>query len=275
LRRRVDAGTNTPGNVHPGQTLHNWALNRGRASEVARAVATIAAAEPAAGASIVFLGADQVPILDAMFWDGDSAAAVAATGRLEQRVTGARPASSGERAKYNTNLCVLALWRQAMGDTAAEARLVERLRAGNVMRDPAAVHGAAPALCLAAIDALGATGRKMPNALAQVARLDSILSSGPYVFGSDWANLALARAYEASGDQAGALRAVRRRPYDWDTGPLYLSTYLREEGRLSAVTGDASSARRAYERYLALRAGADGSYQSKTDEVRRALASLR
>ena len=275
LRRRVDAGTTTPNNVPPGQSLHNWALNRGRTAEVARAIATIAATEPAAGASIVFFGADQLPILDAMFWDGDSVAAVSAAERLEQRVSGARPANSGQAARYNTNLCVLALWRQATGDTAAQARLVERLRAGTATRDPAAVHGAAPELCLSAIDALDMTQRRLPDAQRQIARLDSILSSGPYVFGNDWANLALARAYETSGDQAGALRAVGRRQYDWDTGPLYLSTYLREEGRLAAATGDAGRARLAYERYLALRAGADGGYQAKVDEVRRAVAALK
>ena len=68
---------------------------------------------------------------------------------------------------------------------------------------------------------------------------------------------------------------MRRRPYDWDTGPLYLTTYLREEGRLAQVTGDSVLARRAWDRYLALRDGTDAGYRSRTETVRRAREQLR
>ncbi len=93
---------------------------------------------------------------------------------------------------------------------------------------------------------------------------------GPYVFGIDFANLVLARLYEARGDRAAALRAARRRPYDWDTGPLYLTTFLKEEGRLAALTGDRVGAKRAWAQFLALRAGADAVHQVQTDGAARA-----
>lgn len=116
---------------------------------------------------------------------------------------------------------------------------------------------------------------RAPNAPEILARLDSVMASGPYVFGSDWGNLALAQAYESIGNPRDALRALLRRPFDWDTGPLYLSTYLREEGRLRMALGDPAGAVRAYERYLVLREGADATFAATTDTVRRALASIR
>ena len=276
LRRRVDAGTDTRGNVHPGQTLHNWALNRGRRSEVARAIAEVAEDEPlVAGSSIVFFGADQIPVLDALFWDGDSAVARDAVTRMEAGVAATRASNSGERARLSTNLCVAALWHQSTGNVPSARTLHSRLRSSSTTRDSSAVHGADPTLCLTLLDAMVAARNGTPEAPTLVARLDSVLAEGPYVFGSDWANLALARLYESRGDAASALRVVKRRPYDWDTGPLYLSTFLREEGRLAALIGDKPAAVTAYQRFLGLRVGADQSYRRQMDEVQRALAALR
>jgi serine/threonine-protein kinase len=276
LRRRVEAGTDTRGNVHPGQSLHNWALNRGRRSEVARAIAEVAEDEPlAAGSSIVFFSADQIPVLDALFWDGDSVAARDAVSRIERSVAAARANNSSERARLSTNLCVATLWHQSTGSVAGAQPLLARLRSSATTRDSAAVHGADPTLCLTLLDAMTATANGTREAQSLVMRLDSLLAEGPYVFGSDWGNLALARLFESRGDTASAFRVVRRRPYDWDTGPLYLSTYLREEGRLAALTGDKAAAARAYERFLALRASADESYRAQIDDVRSALAKVR
>src|SRR5438552_12036632 len=62
------------------------------------------------------------------------------------------------------------------------------------------------------------------------------------------------RLWEVEGEPARALRAARRRHYAW--GPestRYLSSLLKDEGRLAALTGDRQGAIRAYEHYLALR----------------------
>jgi hypothetical protein len=270
LRRRVDARTDTPNNVPAGQSLHTWALNRGRSAEVARAIATMRADERPAGSTIVFFTADQVPVLDALFWDGDSTAAAEAVQRMERRVAATAPGESGLRARYNTELCVVALWRQSVGDSNVARTMSERLRRVASGNDAASVHGASPVLCLAVLDAMTATGGR-----TAIAHLDSIMTSGPYVFGSDWGNLALARRYAAVGDTTSALRVVRRRPYDWDSGPLYLSSYLRAEGRYAAATGDRAGGARAYDQYLALREGADARFQPQVEEVRRARAALR
>jgi hypothetical protein len=108
-------------------------------------------------------------------------------------------------------------------------------------------------------------------------RLDSLLATGPswnadvqYV---DFGNLAVARLREEQGDLPGALAAIRRRSYEWWM-PTFLSTYLREEGRLAALTGDRAGAIRAYQQYLALRSNPEPAVRPETDQVRTQLATL-
>jgi hypothetical protein len=55
---------------------------------------------------------------------------------------------------------------------------------------------------------------------------------------------------------------------------LYLTTFLREEGRLAARVGDKAGSGRAYRQYLALRAGADPVFRASSDSVRAALVAL-
>ena len=90
------------------------------------------------------------------------------------------------------------------------------------------------------------------------------------------ANLVVARLAEIQGDLPLALRAVRRRSRTATTCcPWYLSTYLREEGRLSALTGDTAGAVRAYRHYLALRPDPEPAVRPEVDAVRTRLAGLR
>ena len=83
-------------------------------------------------------------------------------------------------------------------------------------------------------------------------------------------NLVAARLHEARGDVRGALDALRR----MDTGAFFLSTKLREEGRLAALVGDTAGAIRAYRNYLALRSAPEPALQSEVERVRAALRRL-
>ena len=56
-------------------------------------------------------------------------------------------------------------------------------------------------------------------------------------------------------------------------GPELYATYLREEGRLAAATGDREAAR-AYRRYLTLRENAERSLQPQVMKVRTELARI-
>jgi hypothetical protein len=88
------------------------------------------------------------------------------------------------------------------------------------------------------------------------------------------ANLVIARLAEAQGDLALALRAVRRRGNGFISFPWYLSTFLHEEGRLAALTGDTIGAIRAYQHYLALRPNPEPEVKREVDGVREELARL-
>ena len=86
-------------------------------------------------------------------------------------------------------------------------------------------------------------------------------------------NLVVARLLEAQSNLPGALAAVRRRVYGLGMR-RYLSTYLGEEGRLAALTGDTAGAIRADQHYLALRADPEPPLRAERDRVRSELARL-
>ena len=251
LRRRVTIESGSM-MVHPAQTMHSLAMNRGRPADVRAALAIARAAEPIPpGFSIVYFAADQIPVLDALFWGGDSSEAAHAIARLEPQVARAVPRESGARATYFTNLCVTLLWRQLRSGGRNVGPGLGVLRRGAAPGDSSGFHGGSPALCVAMLDALIAVDAN------SVARLDTLMAAGPFQFGVDFGNLVVARLQEQRGDIPAALRAIRRRPYDWDTSPLYLTTFLREEGRLAALTGDTAGAARA-NRHLTALAAKDG-----------------
>jgi hypothetical protein len=117
--------------------------------------------------------------------------------------------------------------------------------------------------CAGIIAAVVAAGTNAPEAEAELVRLDSAAASAPSTI--TWllvsANLNAARLWEARGEPARALAAVRRRPYIVDIGEprvlVALSTMLREEARLAAVTGDSAGAERARRRLAALQRDAE------------------
>jgi hypothetical protein len=90
--------------------------------------------------------------------------------------------------------------------------------------------------------------------------LDGCCAMPPYT------DIALARAYEESGDEAAALRVIRRGV--WYFPPRLLSTQLREEGRLAARLGDSAGAIRAWEHYLALRSNPEPPLIAERDSIR-------
>jgi len=125
---------------------------------------------------------------------------------------------------------------------------------------------------------------------AAVRQLDSIVRPGPMehpfyaplrrdmTAGTD--NLVLARLLAQYGDTAGALAASRRRPHlPSDIEVSYevkylLVDFLREEGRLAAISGDRAGAVRAYRHYLSLRTDPDPLWRPQWDSVRAELAAL-
>jgi len=246
---------------------HDLALNRGRPS--AAVVANTRARDVAAASARVSL---RERVRDALYWDGDSTAAATAVRELERTAFGPTPEKPADRFGQVVDLCNVELWRAGHDDSRTLATSVARLRRIPVQGADAATAAFAHS-CAMLLDAVAATGGGRTDAPVAVARLDSMLKTGPGGFVQDAGNLILARLKERRGDVRGALAAVRRRE-TFLTRPLYLSTFLREEGRLAALAGENDAAIEAYRHYLALRASPEPMLKSEAEFVRDELEKL-
>jgi tetratricopeptide (TPR) repeat protein len=249
--------------------LHSLALNAGRPRAAVAAVGQWQELQPSRQ------GHDRRLVLDALFWGGDTTAAQDAIHRLSGYANAPAFADPRAHAEQNSDVCALELWALAHGDAGSAARAIARLRApAPILSSDPAIGGQPCAVLLAAM--LSSVNQRADRA-STLNRLDSLLATGPswnadvqYV---DFGNLAVARLREEQGDLPGALAAIRRRSYEWWM-PTFLSTYLREEGRLAALTGDRAGAIRAYQQYLALRSNPEPAVRPETDQVRTQLATL-
>jgi hypothetical protein len=243
------------------------ALNGGRPGEAARALAgNLDAPDVSVG----------LPVREALYWGGDTALAAEAAWRLVSYAD--KAGGVGDTAQRHVQaLCTLATWRQAHGDHPYAARAIRRLRRG-IVRGLAAADSIAvtqyATLCAALLEASRAAALHLPESRGALELADS--AARTYDVGQSLgANLVVARVAEAEGNLPFALRAVRRRATGYDLLPLwYLSTFLREEGRLAALTGDTAGAIRAYRHYLAMRPDPEAAVKPEVDRVRAELGRL-
>jgi len=248
-------------------SAHDLALNRGRPS--AAVVASTRTRDVAVANARMYL---RERVRDALYWDGDTTAAAAAVHELERTAFGPSPKKPVDRFGQFVDLCNVELWRVGHGDARTVTGSVARLRHVSASSEEAAIAGFAHA-CATLLDAVVASNSGRPDAPLAVAKLDSMLRTGPGGFVQDAGNLILARLKERRGDVRGALAAVRRRE-TFLTRPLYLSTFLREEGRLAALAGENEAAIEAYRHYLALRAAPEPPLRPEVEYVRDELGKL-
>jgi len=213
---------------------------------------------------------DMNRVTDALYWDGDTLAAAESARRLEQ-TAGALRANDIMKPLAG---CVLEQWHLAHRQLASAPRSIAALRLVQSAQSDSEVvmiaHG-----CAILLEAVLAAAERRPDASRQLGALDSLMRSGPPYRSMDQAwNLVEARLLEATGDRAAALATLRRRLYDV-AEPLYLSTYLREEGRLAALTGDTAGAIRAYRHYLVLQADPEPALQPWVRAIHAELARLK
>lgn len=240
--------------------LAELALNRGRPREAARLVAELPPDEAAR------------PIIDALFADGDTMAAIATTrtlGLAEQRPL-AR--DSVQSAFQLFNRCALVEWRLWRGDTTGSRRVASDLAAITDANSPWWAVGHIK-VCAALIDALIAAQAKAPDAGGRLAVLDSVLQLGLEVGVREPGNLASARLHEQLGDPAGALAALRRREYHHRTGIPFLGYRLRNMARLSSQLGEQEEAAWATRQYLVLRKAPAQERAATEDSLRKALVA--
>jgi eukaryotic-like serine/threonine-protein kinase len=215
-------------------------------------------------------------VADALYWDGDTAAGAAGARELHRFAAAPRAERADDREAQDRDLCLEQQWRLARGDSATTRAAIGRLRSadapGGSISDSVPPAAAPRALCAAVLEAWLATLGRRADAGLLLDRLDSLVTTGAGGSVGLQDNLILARLREAAGDPRGALAAVRRRVYGLQ--PEFLSTHLREEGRLAALTGDTAEAISAYRQYLALRSDPEPALKPGVERVREELAGL-
>jgi hypothetical protein len=237
-------------------SVHAGALNGGRPRAAAALTESMRGMQ---SDSAFYL---RLRVLSALYGDGDRAA-----GERSAAALGTVPRDGA----WRLNQCVRELWLLTAGTSSATTPPTPDGRRAALA--PAEQH------CESVVSAIRSHAQRTPAAARSVARLDEVtrtiaaelyLGDGHF----DYAHIALARLLEASGDTAGALLAIRRRPYFIGWQP-FLAASLRHEGRLAAAIGDRDGAIRAYEHHLALRYAPEESLRASADSVRGELARLK
>ena len=236
-----------------------YLLNRGRPGAASRLLAT---AERGFGQA-TDVGVLEFRIYAALYWDADSTEAATAARALEEFLSGAS-VPLGYVRDGATASCALAHWRIATGDLAGAEKLLAVPESSAVESIP---------LCRVAAQAQLAAARRRPSATAALERLDALLSAGSDMkeFFPTVAAVIASRLYEARGDPEHALNLARRRTFWWN---WLLSTPLRDEGHLAALTGDTAGAIRAYRQYLALRSDPESELEPRVARVRALVRTL-
>lgn len=270
----MDAKAANPGQRQAARSeARSFHLNGGRPTVAARYSEIPAAERP---------WARSLPIIDAMFWDGDSAAARQAIAELQSHPGPESLAvpnrSDGNGLERVWAIFALAQWQMEKGDVAMARRAIPRLRSFRAPPDSAWLEDLPRSLALV-LDAQAAAAEGRRDAAALRARLDSLGTSfrvgtlGDY-YGQAMVNLVLARLWEASGEVRRAYMAVQRvgrgGPID---GLAFYSTFLREEGRLAARLGERDASVRAYRHYLALREDAEPRFATEVARIRAELTT--
>ena len=237
-------------------SLHAVALNAGRPGEAAALSEAIREVQSDSSFHL------RLRALSALYGDGDRL-----TGERAAAALGAVRARDARESWLNT--CVRAQWQLAAGKPEPS------VPPPRTVRD----RSAAERLCDATLEAMRAVQRRDPSARQPMDRLEDLLRSGvaEFYLGDghlDYASIALARLREQVGDRAGALAALRYRPYFIGWQP-FLAASLRDEGRLAAEAGDRDGAIRAYEHYLTLRHDPEPVARAPLDSVRAELARLK
>ena len=246
-------------------SAHHLAMNAGRPAEALAALPELENAIP--HFPLYF------QVLDAIYWEGDTAIAAEAVRELTRLAYAATGSAVSREVQYH-DICILEQWRLRQGKTENTSKAIVQLRTA-AEPNVSAMSASFSHRCALMLDAWLATQNKRPEASRVVASLDSLLRKGPpRRFLTAYANLLVSRLYEMQGNLSAATAAARRGTAFGNAPPAFLSTYLREQGRLSALSGDREGAIRAYQHYLALRSDPEPSLKPPVDEVRAELAKL-
>jgi tetratricopeptide (TPR) repeat protein len=245
----------------------DWLLDTGHPSAALALTDTLAEAEPYPEWARLRRNDD------ALFWDGDTAAAARDLATLTSRPA-PRPADTLAAGVHARAVCRMGIWWLAHGDARRAHVWSARLRALPQVVANEAYNDDDRAVCADLLDASLVWRTNRPEAGRLLDRADSIYRDSDIMI--DWyaTDLVLARLREAMGDRTGAARTIGRVEVAVPVSRPYLSTYLREQGRLWLAAGDTAGALRSLRRYLALRSDPEERLRAERDSARAALARL-
>jgi hypothetical protein len=212
-------------------------------------------------------------VLDALYGGGDSSAAATAARTLTGLSTLAPPTVPTTSDAWLANLCVAGQWRLARADTSGVRSMIVALRTPRDVA-PDMPISASPEACAQLLETSLAVTLRQRDARARLLRLDS-LAFTPQMAGdaATYAPLLVAQLFERIDDQAGALRAIRKRSY-MGVWPRYQASMRLNEGRLAEQVGAVDDARTAYEEFLRYRDASGARADTTVDAVRRRLEAL-
>lgn len=205
---------------------------------------------------------------------------LAATTLARENAGDYRLASDGRSVRWPPiQLCFGELYRVSGGDTTTARQSIGKLRAFAGGSPPAGAEADWPSLefrvCPLLLEVMLEHAPPRGQRWPRLDELDSVMRTGPRWFSgtvivspSAFANYTIARLRESQGDLADALAAIRRREVDYFPTYLWsLPAFLRQEGRLAALTGDVPGALKAYDQYLAMRTDPAVALRPQRDSV--------
>jgi len=242
---RTSAATNAEA-VDAVLAEHSLALNEGRPTDAFASTRRLHELRPDSHAYL------RLRVLDALYGDGDSVAAVAAAADLQHTIDAAFDGFPLERRRRVADGCVVGQWRLAHGDTAGVRRIMDLLDSYGTRRDPPPVN-TPPEACGKLLEVALAVATSRSDALARLDHVDSLMfTSAVAGNAAGYAHLLIARLYRELGHPDRALAAIRKRDYmvGW---AAYLATTWQEERRLADAVGDRHAAAVAQMMYTAFR----------------------
>jgi serine/threonine-protein kinase len=262
FRRTTERATSAADRRAVAMVAYLLAMNRG---------------QPARGAHLYddeIFEAEPATALDAIFWDGDSAAAAPRLARLARIAAAPAPrrADLGRTQWVEATFLVAEATLARRGTTGVPEAIRGLLAVPAVDTSPALSETPRRYALLLDAQLAAATGRG--DAGQRLSSLDSVLRLGPHDMTiRAIGNLVAARLWESRGDLPRAYAAVLRTARGPKPTP-FASTYVRERARLAALVGDRDAAIRYYRRYLGARAEAEPALATHLAGVRAELARL-
>ncbi|MEO7369151.1 MAG: BTAD domain-containing putative transcriptional regulator [Gemmatimonadaceae bacterium] len=201
--------------------LHDRAINDRNWDLADRALRKIGRSQIVMGLFSDVPSVDALRMTDLIFGGVDSTAARSVAARLANS-SAIPPSDDASAMRVLGENCALGLWQASRNRAAAKIAL-NRITALKPAIQPD-VYPQNGSLCIAMIQAEMAIAEHRISPKPLIDRVDSLAALGVQSYGMGFASLETAMLYEKIGDHANALRAVRRRRYDWTEAVRYLTS---------------------------------------------------